>query len=59
MIVALSVEIIVLSANLFEERICNIVFEHWLIFKQPVEVRVGLRVSSSSKVNFPGGVVSR
>ena len=55
MYVALSVEIIVLNTNLSKERICSNVFEQRLIFNQPVEVRVGLRVSSSSKVNYPGG----
>ena len=45
----------VLSANLSEERIFNGVFEHRLIFNQPVEVRVGPRVLGSSKVNSPGG----
>ena len=58
LVVAFPVVCIMLSANLSEERFCNVVFEHWLIFNQPVEVRVGPRVSSSSKVNSPGGVVS-
>ena len=52
---ALSVEIIVISANLSEERICSNVFEQRLIFNQPVEVRVGPRVLGSFKVNSPGG----
>ena len=48
----------VLSANLSEERIFNGVSEQRLFFNQPVEVRVGPRVLSSSKVNSPGGFVS-
>ena len=48
---------IVLSANLSEERFFNGVFEQRLIFNQPVEVRVGPRVSGSSKVISPGGYV--
>ena len=47
--------VIVLSANLSDERIFNGVFEQRLIYNQPVEVRVGPRVSGSSKVISPGG----
>ena len=57
LVVAFLVGVTVLSANLSEERICNGVSEHRLFINQPVEVRVGPRVLSSSKVNSPGGFV--
>ena len=50
LVVAFPVVCIVLSANLSEERFFSNVFEHRLIINQPVEVRVGPRVSGSSKV---------
>ena len=46
---------IVLSANLSDERIFSGVFEHRLIYNQPVEVRVDPRVSGSIKVKSSGG----
>ena len=46
----------VLSANLsVDEVFFNGVSEQRLFNNQPVEVRVDTRVSSSSKVNSPGG----
>ena len=46
---------IVLSANLSEEAIFDGDSEHRLIINQPVEVRVGPRVSGSFKVKSLGG----
>ena len=57
MFVAFPLVIIVLSANLSEERIFNGVFEQRFFFNQPVDVRVGPRVLSSSKVKISGGVI--
>ena len=56
--VAFPVVSIVLSTNLSVERIFSNVSEHRLFINQPVEVRVGPRVLSTSKVNSPGGFVS-
>ena len=55
MCVAFPVVSIMLSANLSEERIFNGVFEQRLFFNQPVDVRVGPSILSSSKVKSPGG----
>ena len=55
MIVALSVEYSVLSANLSEERIFNGLSEQRLFINRPVEVRVVSRELGSSKVKSPGG----
>ena len=57
LVVAFLEVIIVLSANLSEERIFSGIFEQKLIYNQPVEVRVGPRVLGSFKVKSPGGFV--
>ena len=58
LVVAFLEVIIMLNANLSEERIFSGVFEQRLIYNQPVEVRVGPMVLGSLKVNSPGGIVS-
>ena len=56
--VAFPVVTIVLSIDLSLDGYFNGVSEQKLFFNQPVEVRVGVRVLSTSKVNSPGGFVS-
>ena len=55
MIVALSMEYSVLSANLSEERIFNGVSEQRLIIYQPVEVRVWPEGLENHQGIFSGG----
>ena len=55
MYVALTVEIIVLNANLSEERICSNLFEHKLVINQPVEVRVWPEGLEYHQGKFSGG----
>ena len=52
---AFPVVTIVLSVDLSVDEDFNGVSEQKLFINQPVEVRVGPRVLSTSKVNSPGG----